>query len=113
MFFDPPILPEDNSFIGIPVYVDFDAIIYVQELRGGNWICNGFMWKNNNRIFRYIAFQFIFKLIFAHFKEESIVFSNVGFQVVWYMYDIVAIFSEPLAWQLPNNDFFWFSGQMS
>lgn len=38
MFFDPPILPEDNSFIGIPVYVNFDAIIYVQELRGGNWI---------------------------------------------------------------------------
>eukprot|EP00105_Crassostrea_gigas_P034958 XP_019919106.1 PREDICTED: RING finger protein 17 isoform X8 [Crassostrea gigas] len=35
MFFDPPTLPEDNSFIGIPVYVNFDAVIYVQELRGG------------------------------------------------------------------------------
>lgn len=37
MFFDPPTLPEDNSFIGIPVYVNFDAVIYVQELRGGNF----------------------------------------------------------------------------
>nr|XP_022292973.1 RING finger protein 17-like isoform X3 [Crassostrea virginica] len=33
MFYDPPVLPKDNSLIGIPVYVNFDAIIYVQEVK--------------------------------------------------------------------------------
>ncbi|XP_061195891.1 RING finger protein 17-like isoform X2 [Saccostrea echinata] len=33
MFYDSPILPEDSSFIGIPVYVNFDAVIFVQEVR--------------------------------------------------------------------------------
>ena len=35
MFYDPPVLPKDNSLIGIPVYVNFDAIIYVQEVKSG------------------------------------------------------------------------------
>ncbi|XP_056016210.1 RING finger protein 17-like isoform X2 [Ostrea edulis] len=32
-FYDPPIPPNDNSFIGIPVYVDFSAIVYLQEVQ--------------------------------------------------------------------------------
>lgn len=98
MFFDPPILPEDNSFIGIPVYVNFDAIIYVQELRGGNWII---MASYEKILIKEGLIRILIKMFSISVYFWMWVFRLFGTCKLWFSFHVE---SQPLAWQLPKDD---------